>query len=166
MDARALRRARDVVGCVRGHQHFVNDVDDTVAGVHISDAHGGVVDHHAASNGESEWMAVDGCGGHAVGDVGSGDGAGHDVVEEDVREGFLALGGVEGGEVDAGVSEGLIGGRKHRERSRTLERFKKLGLNHTCHEGIVNAGALGRARNVVGRVRWHQHFVDDVNQTV
>ena len=96
-------------------------MDDTVAGVHISDAHGGVVDHHAVSNGESEWMAVDGCGGHAVGDVGSGDGTGHDVIEEDVREGFLTLRGVEGGEVDAGISEGLIRGRKHREGSGALE---------------------------------------------
>ena len=166
VDARALRRARDVVGRVRGHQHFVDDVDDTVAGVHVSDAHVGVVDHHAVSDGEGEWMAVDGRGGHAVGNVGSRDGAGHDVVEKDVREGFLALGSVEGGEVDAGVSEGLIRGCKHRERSGALECFKKLGLNHTGHEGIVKPGALGRARYVVGRVRWHQHFVDDVNQTV
>ena len=162
----ALGRAWNVVGGVGGHQHLVDDVNDAVAGVDVRQAHVGVVDHHTITDGEGERVAVDGGGTHAVRDVGGGNSAGHDVVEQDVREGFLAFGGVERSKVNPGVGEGLVGRGKDRERTGALQRFEEFGLNHTGHQRIVDAGALGGAWNVVGRVGGHEHFVDDVDQAV
>ena len=162
----ALGRAWNVVGRVGGHQHLVDDVNDAVAGVHISQAHVGVVDHHAITDGESERVAVDGGGTHAVGDVGGGNSAGHNVVEQDVRESFLAFGGVKGSEVNTSVGESLVGWGEDGERTGALQRFEEFGLDHTGHERIVDTGALRRARNVVGGVGGHQDLVDNVNQAV
>ena len=88
------------------------------------------------------------------------------MVEENVGQGLLAFGGIEGGKVDAGVGKGLVGGSKERERSGALERLKQFGLDHGAHQGIVNARALSRSWNVVGGVGGHQHLVDDVDDTV
>ena len=88
------------------------------------------------------------------------------MVEQNVREGFLAFGGIEGCEVNTGVNEGLVGRGKDREWPGALQRFEEFGLDHTGHERIVNASALGGAWNVVGRVGGHEHLVDDMNQAV
>ena len=166
MNTGALGRSWNVVGCVGGHQDLVDDVNDAVAGADISEAHVGVVDHHAVPDGEGERVAVNGGGAHAVGDVGGGNSAGHDVVEQDVREGFLAFGGVEGSEVNTSVGESLVGRGEDGERTGALQRFEEFGLDHTGHERIMDAGALGGAWNVVGGVGGHEHLVDNVNQAV
>ena len=166
VNTRALGRAWNVVGSIGGHQHLVDDVDDPVAGADISEAHVGVVDHHAITDGEGERVAVDGGGTHAVGDVGGGNSAGYNVVEQDVREGFLAFGCVEGSEVNTSVGESLVGWGEDGERTGALQRFEEFGLDHTGHERIVDAGALGGAWNVVGGVGGHEHLVDDMNQAV
>ena len=57
--AGALCRAWDVVGCVGGREYLVDDVDDTVTGVHVGHGDVGAVDHHAITNGEGQRLAVD-----------------------------------------------------------------------------------------------------------
>ena len=141
-------------------------MNDAVAGVDISQTDVGVVDHHAITDGEGERVAVDGGGAHAVGDVGGGNSAGHDVVEQDVREGLLAFGGVEGCKVNTSVGESLVGRGEDGERTGALQRFEEFGLDHPGHKRIVDAGALSSAWNVVGRVGGHEHLVDNVNQAV
>ena len=132
--AGARGRAWDVVGRVRGREHLVDDVDDTVAGVDVGHRHGGVVDHHSTVDGEGERLSVDGVRGHALRDRRGGNVARHDVVEEDVREGRLPFRGVQRGKVDARVGEGLVGWSKEGERTGALEGFQQLCLNHGGHE--------------------------------
>ena len=47
-----------------------------------------------------------------------------------------------------------------------MEGFEQFCLDDGSHKAVVNRGALGRAWNVVGGVRRHQHLVDDVDQSV
>ena len=111
-------------------------------------------------------MAVDGVRGHAFGDVGGRHiGADH-VVKQDVGERGLAFRRVERGQINAGVDEGLVRGCEDRERSSALQGFEQFSLDHTGDQRVVQARALSRAWDVVGRVRWGQHLVDDVNQSV
>ena len=67
MNAGALGRAWNIVGRIGGGEHFVNNVDDTVAGVDVGDGDVGTVDHHAITDGEGQGLTVDGFGRHAVG---------------------------------------------------------------------------------------------------
>ena len=162
----ALGRAWDVVGGGRRRQHLVDDVDDAVAGGHVCGGHGGAVDHHAISDGEAERVAVDGRGRHAVRDVGRRNVCANHVVEQDVRQRLLAFSRIKCSQIDASVCEGLVRRCKDRERTVALEGFEQFGLHHGGDQGRVAARARGRARNVVGRVRWGQHLVDDVDDAV
>ena len=164
--AGALSRSGHVVGCVRGHQHLVNDVNHTVAREHVGLRDVGVVDHHAVGDGESEWLTVDCCCGHAVGDVGGWNSSGHHVIEQNIGERLLAFGCVKGCEIDARIGEGLVGRCEHREGSGALKRGEQFGLNHGGNQRVVHARALGRSRYVVGGLCGHQHLVDDVDETV
>ena len=130
----ALCGSGDVVGGVGGHEHRVDDVDDTVAGVDVGDGHGGVVDHHAVADGEREGLSVDRFRRHALRKGRGGDVAGHHVVEQNVGQGLLAFGGVKGGKVDAGVGKGLVGRSKQGEGPGALERFQQFGLDHGAHQ--------------------------------
>ncbi len=67
MHAGALSGAWDVVGRVSGREDLVNHVNDTVAGVHVSEGHIGAVNHHAITDGEGQGLTVDRLGCHAVG---------------------------------------------------------------------------------------------------
>ncbi len=126
--------AWDVVRRIAWHQHFVDDVDEAVAGHHVSDGHVGVVDHHASVDGEGERLAVGGVRGQTVRDIGSGHFRSHHVIQENVGEGLLAFGCVEVSEVNACVGERLIGWSEHGERPRTLERGQQVGLDDGSHQ--------------------------------
>ena len=134
MKASALCRSRDVVGCVAWHQHFVDDMDETVAGHHISDGHVGVIDHHAPVDGESERLAIGGVGGQTVRDIGSGHFRGHHVIQEDVGERLLAFGSVKVSEINACIGKRLVGWSEHSKRPGTLERSQQVGLDNGSHE--------------------------------
>ena len=60
VDACALSGARDVVGRRGWGQHGVDDMDDTVARVHICKGDRCIVDHHAVTDGERDWISVHG----------------------------------------------------------------------------------------------------------
>ena len=81
----ALGRSWNIVGRVGGHEHRVDDVNDTVAGVDVGGENGGTVDHHRGTHAERQRVAVDGRGRHAVRDVGRRHGTVQHVVEQDVR---------------------------------------------------------------------------------
>ena len=166
VDARAGGRTWDVVGRVRGREHLVDDVDDAVAGGHVREGHGGVVDHHATGHGEREGLAVGRVGGHALGHVRGRHIALDDVVEEDVAQGGLAFRGVEISQVDARVGKGLVGWCEDGEGPIALQGFQQLCLNHAGHQGVVQSGALCRPWDVVWCVGRHQDLVNDVDQTV
>ena len=108
-------------------------------------------------------MAVGRIRGHALRDVGRGHVSADDVVEQDVAQGGLALRRGEIGQVDACVGKGLVGWREDRERPGTLEGRQQLSLNHGRHQAVVDARGLGGGGDVH---RWHQHFVDDVDDAV
>ena len=111
-------------------------------------------------------MAVDGGGRHAIGDVGRRNFARHNVVEQDVAECSLSFWGVQSGEVNACVGKGLVGWSKDGERTGALQRLKEFGLDDTSHQRIVDAGALCGSWDVIGGIAWHQHLVDDMDETV
>ena len=166
MDAGALSRAWNVGGCVGGHQHLVDDMDDAVAGVDVGQRDVRAVDHDAVAYGERERLTVDGFGRHAVGKRCGRDITGHDVVEQDVRKGGFAFGGVKGCEVNTRIGERLIGRGKDREWTRPLKGFQKFSLHHCRHQRVVNSRALGGSRDVVRSIAWREHLVNDMNDTV
>ena len=166
VDARALRGAGQVVGRVRGREHLVDDVNDAVAGRHVCEGDVCIVDHDAIADGERERLAVGGVGGHAFRDVGRRHAGADHVVEQDVRQRRLALRRVEGSQVDAGIREGLVGRCEDREGAVALQGGEQFGLDHRGHEAVVDAGALGGARDVVGGRGGRQHLVDDVDDAV
>ena len=141
-------------------------MNEAVAGRDVGRSDRGTVDGDGGADAEGQWVAVDGRGRHAVGDVGGGYGAVQHVVEQDVRKGGFAFRRVKGCEVDTGIREGLIGRGEDGERSGALERLEQPGLHDGAHQRVVNAGALCRSRNVVGGVGGHEHRVDDVDDTV
>ena len=130
MDARALSRSRDVVGGVGGHEHLVNDVNDAVAGHHVSRGHRGTVDHDGIANGEGEAVAVGRLCRHAVRHIGSRHRGSDHVSEEDITQRGHAVGGVKRSEVNASVGKGLVGRGKERERPFTLQGGEQIGLHH------------------------------------
>ena len=83
---------------------------------------------------EHHVIAVDHAELLAVGDVAGSEGAGVDVEQQDVGQGLLAFLGVEGGQVNAGRSEGFVGGCKDRVGTFALQCFDQLGLNQGGHE--------------------------------
>ena len=60
MNSCALCRAWDVIGCLAWCEYLVDDMNDTVAGVDIGKRDCGIVHHHAITNGEGDWVSVDG----------------------------------------------------------------------------------------------------------
>ena len=176
VDARAGGRTWDVVGRVRGREHLVDDVDDAVAGGHVREGHGGVVDHHAAGHGKREGLAVGRVGGHALGHVRGRHIALDDVVEEDVAQGGLAFRGVEISQVDARVGEGLVGWCEDGEGPIALQGFQQLCLNHAGHQELcspVHCAVLGMSFGVSVGIRtlsmtWIKPFVEmtSVNTTL
>ena len=166
MDARASGGRCNVVVSVGWGQHGVDDVDDAVAGHDIGGGDRRTVHHDGVAHREGKAVAADGCCRHAVGHIGRWDGSGDHVRQQDVRELRLAVDGVEGGEVNAGISKGLVGGSEERERSFALEGLEQFGLNHSGDQRVVDTGALCGSWNVVGVVHRHEHLVDDVDDAV
>ncbi len=62
MNAGAFCSARDVSGGFSRGQNLVDDVNDTVAGVHVCKGDRCVVNHDAVTNGEGDRVAVNGWG--------------------------------------------------------------------------------------------------------
>ena len=149
MDACALSGAWDVVWTVRWGQNFVDDVNDTVACADIREGHRCVVDHHATINSEGKRLAVDGVCGHAVSHSGGWNFSIDYVVEQDVGQCSFSFRRVKCGEVDASISEGLIGWCEEREWSSALQCFQQFCLDYTGDERVVNTGALSSAWDVV-----------------
>ena len=166
MDARASGGRCNVVVSVGWGQHGVDDVDDAVAGHDIGGGDRRTVHHDGVAHREGKAVAADGCCCHAVGHVSRRNGSGDHVRQQDVRELRLAVDGVEGGEVNAGISKGLVGGSEERERSFALEGLEQFGLNHSGDQRVVDTGALCGSWNVVGVVHRHEHLVDDVDDAV
>ena len=164
--AGAGRRSWHIVGEVGWCQDFVDDVDHAVAGVDVGGGHGGVVDHHAVTNGERQRLSVEGVGGHAVRKRCGWDVSSDDVVLKNVGQGSHAIGGVQGFQVDSGLREGLVGWREHRERPVALKCFEQAGLNHGGNQRVVGPGALGGPWDVVGCGRGLKHLVDNVDDAV
>ena len=166
MNARASSGGGDVVVGVGRGQHRVDDVNDAVAGHHVSGGHRGTVDHDGVAHRERKAVAAHGCSRHAVGHVGGWNGSGDHMGKQDVGELRLAICGVESGEVDASVGKGLVGGSKQRKRPFALQGFEQFCLNHRSDQGVMDARALSRSWNVVGGVGGHEHLVDDVDDAV
>ena len=143
VDARALSRSWNVVGGVGWHEHLVDDVDDAVAGHHVSRRDRGAVDHHGVADGEGERVAVGGLCRHAVRHIGSRHRGSDHVSEEDITQRGHAVGGVKRSEVNASVGKGLVGRGKERERPFSLQGGEQIGLHHGGDQGIVNARAPG-----------------------
>ena len=166
VDSSALCCARDVIWTRRGREHLIDDMDDPVACGNISCSDRCVVHHHSGTDGKGEWLAVDGSCRHAVSDSRRGHFSSNDVIEENVTEGCFAFWCIEGCQIDTSISECLVCRGEEREWSGALERFKQFSLDHTSHEGIVNASTLCCAWNVPWCVCGCQNLVNHVNQTV
>ena len=129
---RGARRSSTAIGFFCGwRQHGVDDVNHPVRGLHVHRGDVGALDHarredHVIAVGHAEFLAV--------GDVAGSEGASVDVEQQDVGQGLFAFLGVEGCKVNAGCSEGIIGGRKDRVGSFALQCFDQLGLNQGGHE--------------------------------
>ena len=93
----ALCRAWDVIGCLAWCEHLVNDMNDTVAGVDISKRDCGIVHHHAITNGEGDWVTVDGGCCQALCYCRRRNFSGDYVVEQNVSKCSFAFWGVKGG---------------------------------------------------------------------
>ena len=159
----ALRRARDVFGGVRRHQHLVDDVDQPVAGDDVGEDHVGVVDHHATVHGERKRLAVGGVRGHALRHVSSRHIGTDHVVEQDVGERGLSFRCGKIGQINTSVGERLVCGCEHRERSGPLQRGQKFCLDHSGHEAVVDARGLSGGGDVDRR---KHDLVDDVDDAV
>ena len=164
--ARASRRGRDVTRGVGGHQHPVNHVNEAVAGGHVHCGHGRPVHHHAGPHVEGQRVAADGRCAHAVRDIGGRYSTGQHVILKEDSQRFLPLWRVKVNQVNACISEGLVGWSEHRERPVALKCFKQACLDHRTHQRMVLAGAGRRSWHIVGEVGWCQDFVDDVDHAV
>ena len=145
-------------------------MNHAVGGGDIGGGDGGVTDHDGAvHDGESRVVTVHHGRHHAVGDVGCGNGAGVDVVSENVREGGVGLVVVKGREVNASCGESLVSWGEDRERSFALKRSNQPGMGECSDERVVDAGVGGHGSDVFehglvgGR---HEHLVDDVDDAV
>ena len=166
MYAGALCSAWNIVWCSGRCQDLVNHVDDTVTGVHISKCDGSIVDHDAVTYGKGNRITVDSVGCEALRNCSGWNLTSNYVVEQDVGERCLAFSSIESRKVDSGISKGLVRRCKQRERSRSLKRHEKFSLDNPSNKRIVNPGALCRSWNVVGRIGWGKHFVDNMNESV
>ena len=81
------------------HQHHVDDVDHAVGSLDVRERDVGAVEDGAIA--DRRVVAVDHRNGQAVAEVSGHHGTSMHVVEQDVREGRLAFGCVEGGKIDA-----------------------------------------------------------------
>ena len=84
MNARALSGPWDVVGLVGGHEHLIDHVDHTVAGVDVGHRHRCSVDHDHITHRERKRVPVDRWGRHAIGESAGRDLPCHDVIQQDV----------------------------------------------------------------------------------
>ena len=166
MNSGALCRAWDVIGCLARREHLVDDMNDTVAGVDISKSDCGIVHHHAVTNSEGDWVAVDGGCCQALSYRRRRNFSGNHVVKQNVGKSGFAFWGIEGGQVNACISERLIGWCKEREWARALQCFKQFSLDHSRDKRVVNARALCGAWDVIGCHARREHLVNDVNHTV
>ena len=66
----ALSSPWNVVGCVSGHQHFVNDMDEAIAGNDVRHNDVRIVHHHAVANREGQRLSICSVGLHTIRDVG------------------------------------------------------------------------------------------------
>ena len=142
-------------------------MNDTVGSDDISGRDGGAFDAQGAV-GEANHRIVsvhhpEFC---FVGHVGPVDGSVVHVVEQDVPEGLLAFGGVEGRQVNVGGCKRIIGWSKDGEGPLAAKRFGQLGL-HQCRKqrGVDVRASSGRC-DVVWRVGWCKHRIDDVDNAV
>ena len=149
MDAGALCGAWNVVRTVRWGQNRIDHVDNTVACVHICDGYSCVIHHHATINSERKRLAVDGVCRHAVSHSGGWNFPTDDVVQQDISQCSLSFRRIKGGEVDASISERLVGWREDSKRSSALQGFQQFCLDYTGDERVVNTGALSSAWDVV-----------------
>ena len=162
----ALCSAWNVVGCCSWRQHLVDDVDNTVACVDIWKGDGCIIHHHAVADGEGDWVAVHGGCRQALSDRRGRDFPSDDVVKQDVSEGCFAFWCVEGCQIDASISECLIGRGEEREWSGSLEGGQQFRLNDSGYEGVVDSSALCCAWNIIWTLRGREHLIDDVDDTV
>ncbi|CAM3546482.1 hypothetical protein DESA109040_15905 [Deinococcus saxicola] len=141
-----------------GHQHGVDHMDDAVAGHHIGLGNSGVVDHDlAAADRDQEARSLGRlAGGHAH-DLLGRDLARHDVIQQDVLEGFGIV--QNGGQRVAGqLGEGRVGGREDRVTA-ALKRLGQSGgfhrsgqraevriTGHDLRDGHAGGGRLGDRR--------------------
>ena len=161
--ARALSSPWNVVGCVRWHEHLVNDMDEAVAGNDVRQNDVRIVHHHAVANREGQRLSICSVGLHTIRDVGGRNLCAHNVVEKDVGECGFAFGRVQRSEVNTCICESLVGRCKDRERTVARKGGKQVCLDNGRNQGIVNPGGLCCGWNVCG---WHQHGVDDVDNAV
>ena len=103
-------------------KHLVNDVDDAVARHGVRSRDRCSVHRNGFADVEGQREAVGGRKRVTVGDVGGRNRARHDVSQQDFFEGRHAGWRIEGGQVNALVSEGLVGWCEHRKGSLRLQR--------------------------------------------
>ena len=153
MVARTFSRPRNIIGGIGGHQHLVNHVNDAVAGVHVGKGHACPVDLHAVPDGKGKGLSVYSLSRHAVGESGGWNIACDDVVKQNIRQSNFAFWRVQGCEVDACVSKGLVGWCKDGERTRALKGFQEFSLDNGSNKRVVVARALSSSWDVVGCIR-------------
>ena len=126
-------------------------MNDAVGGLHVSKGDGSGSDEHIAASADAELDLVTVGSGrhHAVLDVAGADFTRHDVMEKDGGQRLVFLGRVEVVQVNAGIGEGLVGRRKHRERAGLLERGDQVGVGQCGDQRIVNACSSGVGGNIL-----------------
>ena len=138
-------------------------MNQPVARHDIGRNNGRAVDHHRSADGEGKRLSIGCVCRHAIGHIGSGNFCRNHVIEQDILECDLPFWSVKGCQIDAGISECLIGRGKEREWPGALEGDKQVSLDHSSHEFGVNASRLCCCRDVNW---WRQHGVDDVDDPV
>ena len=68
VNACALCCAWDILGSLRGREHLIDDVNDTVACCDIGCCDRCAVHHHGCSDSEGKWVSVDRFCDHTIGD--------------------------------------------------------------------------------------------------
>ena len=149
MDTGALCSSWQVVWCGSWRENLIDNMDDSVAGIHVCKGYICTVHHNTCSYGKAERLPVNSVGGHALCDCRSRNCAGDDVVKQDVSKGCLSFRGIKRCEVNACICKCLVGRRKERKRSVALEGFQQLCLDDCSHERVVDASALCSTWNIV-----------------
>ena len=166
MNSSALSSSRNVIWGNGRCQHFVNDVNDTVAGSNIRNRNVCSIDHHATVNGKRNWVTVDGVCRHTFGDIGCWHFACNNVVEQDVSQRSLSFRRVQCCQINSRIAECLVGRCKERERAVALQCCQQFGLNDSCHKRIVKTSTLCSSRNIIWCSGRREHLVNDVDNTV